>query len=292
MGMTSDKAMTEYVSIVDKNFPSFRGNRQSSLSVDVQPTLPGGVIKKGVLYKQRDIMKGWRPRHFVLQDSFLHYYIEADDPVPRNSLQLSGCIVSDPKPIRVGDTEYFRFDITHPKDTKPYSLSSLTKIDAEDWIGKVRTIASRPPPEMVSSGISPVSTTPRLVSVHHSTTESYQVDPSSEVYPINPEVTLEGIPKDFGPNVEDAVKALVDSVESKSGWDPLFDKNGVAAFRRPGSVITVRGDGMIEQELLAVFGMIMNTDKQVVINPQLQTCVVKKRFSQNTSIQHLKFKQV
>lgn len=53
-------------------------------------SIAASITRQGTLYKQRDVFKGWRPRHFVLSDYFLQYYIEPDDVLPRNTLDLTG----------------------------------------------------------------------------------------------------------------------------------------------------------------------------------------------------------
>ena len=62
-------------------------------SIRLTDAVTGTVLKAGICYKQRDVFKGWRPRHFVLVDYFLQYYIEADDAMPRNTLDLTGIVL-------------------------------------------------------------------------------------------------------------------------------------------------------------------------------------------------------
>ena len=141
-GMSIEKSMQEYTNLVDSLEPSARrspsisaGGASNSTSTKitaapVQHDAPVSVRKQGTLYKQRDLFKGWRPRHFVLQDNFLHYYLEPDDPVPRNTLDLTGCSITTTKSVTVDGVEYFPFVITHPKSKTPYHLSSDSKLDA------------------------------------------------------------------------------------------------------------------------------------------------------------------
>ena len=52
-------------------------------------------LLKGILYKRRDLFtNGWRPRYFILEDNFLHCYLDSNDVVPKHTLDLSGCSVS------------------------------------------------------------------------------------------------------------------------------------------------------------------------------------------------------
>ncbi len=45
--------------------------------------------KRGSLLKQRDFMKGWRSRYFVLEGKMLSYYKQRTDPLPRGALFLA-----------------------------------------------------------------------------------------------------------------------------------------------------------------------------------------------------------
>ena len=49
---------------------------------------PPPVLREGLLYKQRNHFKGWRSRWFVLDNQFLHYYLEKEDMASRNSIQI------------------------------------------------------------------------------------------------------------------------------------------------------------------------------------------------------------
>ena len=96
--MSREEAVTEFVTLIKRNFPKFKPTKElpalvrgsvssavptpsfsgSNTSAPVTNTAVGSVTKEGILYKQRDVFKGWRPRKFQLQDSFLHYYLEND----------------------------------------------------------------------------------------------------------------------------------------------------------------------------------------------------------------------
>jgi hypothetical protein len=148
--MSIEKSMQEYTNIVDSLEPNARAGtaavagaaagasassgatsgQKPSASANQVDVSPASMRKQGTLFKQRDLFKGWRPRHFVLQDNFLHYYLEPDDAVPRNTLDLTGCSVTTTKSVFVDGVEYFPFIITHPKSKAPYHLSSDSKLDA------------------------------------------------------------------------------------------------------------------------------------------------------------------
>ena len=44
--------------------------------------------KTGILLKQRDFMKGWRQRFFILENKMLYYYKQQRDPLPRGTVSL------------------------------------------------------------------------------------------------------------------------------------------------------------------------------------------------------------
>jgi hypothetical protein len=153
--MENDKAMLEYVSLIDRLDvgankdtlpPPDRPNavRRTSLK-------PGQVLmKQGILYKQRDVFKGWRPRNFVLIDNTLTYYVEGEEGTPKGTLALSGCSCAAGTPSRAEGVEYFHFTITHPGNNKPYHLSALSKTEADDWIAKINQAGKTQDPQISS----------------------------------------------------------------------------------------------------------------------------------------------
>jgi hypothetical protein len=130
------------------------------------------LCMEGILYKQRDVFKGWRPRYFTLQvstlllqenfqiyylfrhfnrlmmhipkDVFLHYFLEKDDLNPRKSMDLTGCSVDSIRPAKVGDMEFFPFIVSHPKSTKVYNLAATSLQTAEAWMSAIKKAAARP----------------------------------------------------------------------------------------------------------------------------------------------------
>ena len=150
--MDIEKAMKEYVHQVEKLDPKFiAANVKES---DIRSVMYSNVIKEGTLFKQRDVFLGWRPRHFVLQDTFLHYFLDANDTVPRNTMVLIGCTVSAlPKTTKVGTQEIYPFLISHPKSTVSYFVAAESKQIMDEWIEVIRNSASKP----VSTQLTPSS---------------------------------------------------------------------------------------------------------------------------------------
>ena len=60
----------------------------SGVPASPAPT-PELVGRAGMLLKQRDIMKGWRERYFVLEGKLLSYYKQKTDTVPRGAVFLA-----------------------------------------------------------------------------------------------------------------------------------------------------------------------------------------------------------
>lgn len=250
---------------------------------------PGSVRRKGTLFKERDVFKGWRPRHFCLQDTFLHYYIETDDPIPRKSMDLSGCSVTAIKPVIVDGAEYFPFVITHPKSTKAYNLSSDSKYEADMWIERIQEAAASV--EEYSSAAAPAI---RLLRANSDGGTPMTADPSSagdDSNIANPRETLANIPQKYAQKIEMAVKAALDAVNA-DGWENLFEKDGIVAKRRPGAIVCVKGDSVIPFSVQDTFKLLSNLERGYEIDPQRREVYHLKDYSLHTWAEYLAFKPV
>jgi hypothetical protein len=283
-GLPIEKAMNEFLTTVELLRAGSGGEKSSDL--------PGGIRKAGTLYKQRDVFKGWRPRHFVLQDSFLHYYIDAEDPVPRNTLDLSGCSVTTIKSTVVEGIEYFPFVITHPKTTKTYNLSSITKLETDIWVSKILEAAAAPVSAPVSHGKVERLLERRTPEIRDDDNGVHE-DVTANKDLVNSVLTMANIPKKFSAKIELAMKAMLDAVSpDATGWDPLFEKNGISAFKRTGDVICVRGDSVLTYNIMDVFDVIMNVGRQLEIDPQQRVHEVIQKYSHHTWAEYIAFKGV
>ena len=78
------------------------------------------------------------------QDKLLTYYLQEDDPVPRNTLILEGCRV---QPLRDGHhysvkssegggemLPLYPFSITHPDSNQAYHLATTSQQETDEWI--------------------------------------------------------------------------------------------------------------------------------------------------------------
>jgi hypothetical protein len=116
-----------------------------AVAASVVGTADGVIEMEGTLFKQRDVFKGWRPRHFVLQDGFLHYYLEESDPVPFKSMNVLGTTLTELRPSQIGEALFHPFLISHSKSPKTYNLAADTKEKAQEWIKKIRAASAVEP---------------------------------------------------------------------------------------------------------------------------------------------------
>lgn len=282
--------MQEFISTVDGIEASMKGPSDKALGSYVPPP-PGGIRKKGLLYKQRDVFKGWRQRYFVLQDSLLMYYLNQDDQVAKNTLDVTGCTVTSVKPVSVDNMEYFPFVITHPKSGVTYNLSSDNKLDADSWIARILEAAATPE-SMTTTQIKPSERLLQRVE-HRASIDEPVEDAAGNSNVVNSVLTLAGIPKKFASKIERAMDAMLDAVPPNSeGWEPLFEKANIQAFKRAGDVICVRGDTVMPYCLLDVFEVIMNIDRQTEIDPMQKVHTFIKKYSSHTWSEYIGFKGV
>lgn len=258
---------------------------------------PSEIIKEGSLFKQRDFVKGWRARHFILQDTFLQYYLDADDAIPRNSLDITGCSIEAGTPTKVNGIEYFPFIITnsHISKSDSYKLASDSRLEAEDWVDKIRMAATNATFHVHDN----VSKNKILLEENTDNNASFSDNSlltsqsTVTISFVNPTETKLGIPKEYSSSIEKAITAMLSAVQpSASGWEPLSERKGVTARKRPGEVICVRGDSLLPFSLGDIFCMIQNSEHFTDINPQIGSAKVVKTYSSNTYVQYIRFKQI
>jgi hypothetical protein len=281
--------MQEYVQIVERLEPASRTplDKQSSrksMIVDTQ-----GIRKQGTLYKQRDLMKGWRPRHFVLENNLLSYYLEADDPSPRLTLDLSGCSVSTTKSVSVDGIEYFPFVITHPKTGKSYYLSCDSKLETDMWVAKLLEAANFvvPNPSTKEGGAAESENSPvKSPAVMGSVRLMSNVEHANE--------TRSYIPEDLLPKIEQKAQYFLDMLSPEAtGWEPLFEKNGLVAKKKPsGNLICVKGELQVAFNLLDVWALVTDGSRQCELDPQRNLHERIKDYSNHTFVDYIRFKGV
>jgi len=162
-GMTREQAMVAYIDQMDlieeelatggAALMDSSGGNAALYSSDGLSSSQETLVRTGVLYKQRDIFKGWRPRFFVLQGKVLKYYLQADDPTARSTLILDGCRVQpfqdgqEPTAKQEGtgrSIPLFPFAITHPDSNQAYHLAAASQGEMEEWVQALKMAAAGP----------------------------------------------------------------------------------------------------------------------------------------------------
>lgn len=256
--------MKEYVNIVEGLEPGTKVPLEKRISMKVsQVDQPGSVRKKGTLYKQRDVFKGWRARHFVLQDCFLHYYLDADDPVPRNTLDLTGCSVTSSKAVIVDGIEYFPFTISHPKSKTNYNLSSDSKLEADIWVAKILEAATANNFVNGTTVEVPEDDTAPGVDVQPNGSGVYAVTKMTD----HSHETRAFIPADVAAKLERLGQLTIESVDATSaGWEPLVDKSGVLAKKRSGHMIHIKAETEVPYAIYDVFSLLTDLKRQLELD--------------------------
>lgn len=287
--MPKEKAMNTYISELRKIDTSFEITNPAGVAPtptlsDDSPTIVPRIIMEGIMYKQRDVFKGWRPRYFVLDDFFLHYYLKKGDDLPKKSIQIFGGTVTVVRSTRVGEVEYYPFVVSHPKSTKTYNFSVDSKQLADQWISALKEVVVRDSPP-------PMANVPLDRILKRRPDED---DVKKSCAPINPDLTLTHIPEKYALKIEYAVETLIDLVspQSSSKWQSLFERNGVTAFKRPGSVVCIRADSLLPLSLIDIFSLLVNDSKQKEVDMSIKSTKRLKNFSDNTSLMYTRYKQV
>jgi hypothetical protein len=288
--MSVETAMKEYVSVVEGLEPSVKAPMEKRISVKVTTAdQPGAIKRKGKLYKQRDLFKGWRARHFVLQDCFLHYYLDAEDPVPRNTLDLTGCNVTSSKSVIVDGIEYFPFTISHPRSKVNYNLSSDSKLDADIWVAKILEAAS-------------ANTFANAVTVSEGgSSESVPEDVTDNVsgsFPVtkatdHSQETRSYVPAEIATKLERMAQTVLDSLEASSpGWEPLLEKNGVTAKKKKSGMIHIKAEIDLPYCLYDTFAILTDLSRQKELDPSRAVHDRLKDISMHSWVDYIQAKGV
>jgi len=122
--------MKAYIQLVIEIDPDY----QPFPPMDVLDADSATVYKTGMLHKQRDHFKGWRPRKFVLENSLLSYFVEEKDSQPKKTVDISGSKVSLSGPVKgPADEDLTSFTLSHPNMLKAYVLA-CSAADLDSWI--------------------------------------------------------------------------------------------------------------------------------------------------------------
>jgi hypothetical protein len=266
------------------------------------------IIKEGILYKQREHLRGWQPRYFTLDQNFLHYYIKKDDILPKNSFQISQGVrvVTDVVAKVSNGVTYYPFTIMHPNSSQQYHLSTVSLADSVSWAKTIQALANG---ETIPSSVSSLSQSSNE-NGHHSkgakrpsstdlpqtsaTLEEEDLTALSDFDPIQRKLTLQNLNEEMVAKVENLVnKILSFTVNCTETWIPMFDRHGVIGMKRPGGgLICVRGETVMPYTIPEIYGLISMSEKRKELDPQLDTYTRMKEFSYHTGTEHLLFKAI
>jgi acyl-CoA-binding protein len=296
-GMPKTAAMQKYVEALQKVDPSFRadgsggdsggGSSRASGSGAVLENKDSRVVKEGILYKQKDIFKGWRSRYFVLDESFLHYYASKGDIIPLKSILVLGCTIATVKSTKVGDKEHFPFVIANHKSQKTYNLSVQSQSEADEWVKAIQSVVQHPSPSSHYSG-----QIDRLMP-RRPKPDSELDGKNSPFYPIRDDQALLAIPEKFLPKINKSIQVVTENCNSEEDWTSLFEKEDVKAhWKTTNAGLCVKSETTVMYSLIDVFSLLVNVNRRKDIDYMLSACRTLKKMSNNTTIEYNRFKQV
>ena len=175
--------------------------------------------------------------------------------------------------------------MSHNKSTKTYNLSASSKTDADKWSAALRDAAAKDAPPAL-----PAVSVDRLLERRPAAEDD---DASGKLPPPqNADLTRSHIPEKYSVKVERAVQRVLQLCSSDNGWSTLFEKDGIHAKKKAGAVVCVRADMVLPFSMLDVFSLLINESRQKEIDPSLKYCKRLKYFSDNTFVEHSRYKQV
>eukprot|EP00624_Nannochloropsis_granulata_P004637 evm.model.NODE_33083_length_7094_cov_18.459826.1 len=294
-GMSREQAMVAYIDqmdLIDEELmtggaalmDSTGGNAALYSSDGLYSSQEPMTAKTGVLYKQRDVFKGWRARTFILKDKLLTYYLHDDDPVPRSTLILDGCRV---QPLKDGHTYTVKkegtgeslllhpFSITHPDSNQAYHLAATSQEETDEWIRTLKMAAAGP--RRVSLRRKP-SVDSRLWQQQQQQQQQLEEGggeggsrPSSsfglplpEAGAFQPMGNAALIPPELGKKVTRAMQAVLENTEGgkQEGWEMVSTRSDVQVLKRPGLVTSFRGEGRIAAHPVSVLLAVMDLSQR------------------------------
>lgn len=284
------------------------------------------MTKEGSLYKERDILKGWRERQFVLQDTLLHYYLDSDrSSDPRGTMEISGCSIEATKTTTVDGVTYYPFVIKSGESSQSIHLASTSVTDTTSWVIALGKASNRTsgaplsPPRRGSAfsslaytntsvGANSNSAAPEKIAAAGESAVSTEKQPSSRDQDkqavtfshdgiMDREATLQGIPDVFLPIIEENIQTVISLCSNTcTGWEPLFEKNGITASKKQyGSGLCVLGDYTFsgsKYTVLDIFSVIADLTILMQFDTQRESTKKVEEYSANTWLEHIQFKQI
>lgn len=249
------------------------------------------VSKTGILYKQRDVFKGWRPRTFILQGGMLSYYLSPSDPAPRKSLIVEGCSITTldvPEHVKKIEGEmvsFYPFVISHPDSTTSYYLASTSKEETDEWIRCLQLAAS--PVQRLSLRRKTSMDSARIWRRSDSVSSLIGSDVGS---PQSNEAAR--ISKAMERKLDHALSALLRNTGSTDEWELAFNRNDVQGYRKPGALMSVRGEGIIAQHPTSILLALLDLENKAQYDPQFDMGRRVKIYNTHTFLDYNRFKAV
>lgn len=100
------------------------------------------------------------------------------------------------------------------------------------------------------------------------------------------------VPPELNNKVRKAIKALLDNTETTDEWQQAFIRNDVTAYRRPGVLVSVRGEGVIPYHPVSVLLAILDIDKRQSYDSNFEFGRRVKLFNTHTFLDYVRFRAV
>jgi hypothetical protein len=254
----------------------------------MEPALPEaedwtdiGVLKSGYLFKERDTLKGWRPRYFTLDPDFLHYFLSKEDISPRKSLQIDASVIVtlDSSAATNATTDssgnsLFPFTIRHPGTSLSFRLAARSIVEAASWVKYLQAVITKHHKQEevdMEEGSTPQDDIPQG---DESTSPLGNLSPSQR--------------KDLEFVVDSVLSHTVNSTHQ---WSFLYDTSGVTATRtsdKNGNFI-IRGESILPYSILELFGTVSRAANRKILDPMIESYERKKWFNLHTGIEYVKY---
>jgi hypothetical protein len=103
------------------------------------------------------------------------------------------------------------------------------------------------------------------------------------------------IPPEYLPHIEKSAQSLVEKLtapDSTAGWELLFEKNGLIAKKKAGSIMCVKAELVVPFNIFDVFATLINPKRQTELDSQRLEQAQIKEFSNHTWVDYIRFKGV
>lgn len=235
------------------------------------------LLKSGFLLKERETLKGWRPRYFTLNQDFLHYFLNKDDISPRNSLQIDASVIvtlesSDIVTTDSSGNTLFPFVIKHPSSSILFRLASRTLIEATLWVKSIQTVIEKHRNQEPQA--------------ENSECQHTAADDERHLTPLG------NLSSSHQKDLEIAIESLLNfTVNSKHQWNPLYHTDGITAVRTSDvdGVSVIRGESTLNYTIPEIFGVVSRAANRKPLDPMIESYERKKWANVFTGIEYVKY---